>query len=191
MKYLCCLLEEPSAEAALSVLINRLFPEFYNFKILPFNGKQDLERNLARKIQTWNIPNTVFLVMRDQDSGDCINIKSRLFEVIRKTGKESNALIRIACHELESFYLGDLEAVEKGLDIDLKANNLQNKEKFRNPDRLNNPAQILKELTQFKYNKIRSSGNIAEYLKLDGSNKSHSFNCLISGLKRIVETEEM
>lgn len=55
-----------------------------------------------------------FIVMRDQDSGDCYQIKDRLLNLSREAGRP-NALVRIACKELESFYLGDLNAVEQGL----------------------------------------------------------------------------
>lgn len=58
-------------------------------------------------------PDSVFLVMRDQDRADCRDVKARLQDLVRATGKQDKTLIRIACHELESFYLGDLEAVEK------------------------------------------------------------------------------
>lgn len=53
-------------------------------------------------------------MLRDKDSGDCVETKNRLAGICRDAGKP-NALIRIACHELESWYLGDLSAVEQGL----------------------------------------------------------------------------
>ena len=125
--------------------------------------------------------------MRDQDSGDCIEIKKRLLTIVKKTRKSSQTLIRIACHELETFYLGDLEAIEKGLEINIKAQNTQKKKKYRNPDNIMNPSHGLINLTRKKYYKIKGSRNIAPQLKLDGSNRSHSFNCLISGLKTMID----
>jgi hypothetical protein len=59
------------------------------------------------------LPDSFFVVLRDQDSGDCLEIKERLMALCGRAGKE-DALVRIACRELESFYLGDLKAVERG-----------------------------------------------------------------------------
>lgn len=84
-----------------------------------------------------------FIVMRDQDSGDCYQIKDRLLNLSREAGRP-NALVRIACKELESFYLGDLNAVEQGLGLTGLARR-QQVAKFRNPDSLNNAAEELKK----------------------------------------------
>ena len=46
-----------------------------------------------------------------------------------------DTLIRIACHELEAWYLGDLAAVEQGLELK-KLGKLQNQRKYRNPDNI-------------------------------------------------------
>ena len=110
-------LEEPSAKEAINgILPNALNREEINIKYVVFQGKQDLEKQIERKIRCWQTPNAKFIVLRDKDSGDCMAIKGRLYEKCKSAGRE-DALIRIACHELESWYLGDLEAVEKGLGI--------------------------------------------------------------------------
>src|SRR6056297_4222221 len=175
MVTLCCFLEERSAKEALKIILKRLFGTSIYCEIFAFEGKTDLEKNLERKIKFWNRPNTFFLILRDQDSGNCLEIKKKLLTIVIRTRKDSQTLIRIACHELESFYLGDLEAVEKGLEIDIKAQNAQKREKYRNPDKLLNPSHEIISLTKKKYSKIKGSRNIAPHLKLDGSNRSHSF----------------
>lgn len=43
-------------------------------------------------------------------------IKKRLQALCYEAGRE-DVLVRIACHEIESWYLRDLAAVEQGLDI--------------------------------------------------------------------------
>lgn len=55
-------------------------------------------------------PETRFVVLIDQDSNDCIVLKDRLSGLCQEGGRE-NCLVRIVCHELESWFLGDLEAV--------------------------------------------------------------------------------
>jgi hypothetical protein len=55
---------------------------------------------------------------------------------------------------------------------------------------LTNAAQELERLTGKKYQKIQGSRDIAPFLKLDGTNASHSFNVLISGIRNLAERME-
>ena len=186
MKTLVCLVEERSAKAMLERILPKLLPERAAFQVLPFEGKKDLEDQLKRKICQWQKPDSVFLVMRDQDRAECRDVKARLQDLVRATGKQDKTLIRIACHELESFYLGDLEAVEKSrLGMPGLANR-QRRKKYRNPDELANAADELRKLTGQRYQKIAGSRIIAEHLSLDGSNRSASFNALIRGIEKLM-----
>lgn len=176
-------LEEPSAKEMLDAVVPRLLPEGCVHQCIHFSGKQDLERNLVRKLKGWQKPDSVFVVLRDQDAGDCREIKRRLNELCVQAGRGS-VLVRIACHELESFYLGDLAAVEKGLEIVGLASK-QGQAKFRDPDTLANPSEELRRLTNKGYQKLLGSRAISPHLDLD-ANKSRSFNTLLSGLRRLV-----
>ena len=91
--------------------------------------------------------------------------------------------MRIACRELESFYLGDLAAVGQAFD---KANlgKQQKGKKFRNPDLLSNPVQELQKLVS-DYQKLSGSRKIASHMKID-ANKSESFNALIKGIRNLL-----
>ena len=80
--------------------------------------------------------------------------------------------------------MGDLVAVEKGLGV-RGIYRQQNNRKYRSPDILSNASDELKRLSKNQYQKIAGSRLIAPYLKIDGSNKSHSFNILIEGIKKI------
>lgn len=176
-------LEEPSAKEMLQGMLPRILPEKIFIRYVIFQGKQDLEKNLDIKLRAWKLPNCSFIVMRDQDSGDCKEIKEKLANICEKAGKKG-VLIRIACHELESFYLGDLAAVEKGLD--LKGLERKKKQrKFRDPDLLANPSEEMFKLTNNIYDKVSGSRAIAPYLALE-SNTSKSFNTLISGIKNLI-----
>ena len=117
----------------------KILPEDVTARYIVFHGKQDLEKQLVRRLRFWRIPNTQFVVMRDQDSADCKVVKAKLVELCIQAGRP-DALIRVACHELESFYLGDLAAVEAGLQLTGLARR-QLSSKFRDPDHLTNPAQ--------------------------------------------------
>lgn len=185
MRTLAVFLEEPSAAALLKVLLPPLLPSDCELKCITFEGKQDLEGNLERRLRGWLMPNTSFLVMRDRDSEDCRAVKKRLVEVCRRAGRP-HAVVRIACGELESFYLGDLEAVAKAFGCRMPSGNSA---KFRDPDHLNNAADELKRLTGGVYQKISGSRKVAHFLKTDGSNHSRSFNVLLEGVQQLLATD--
>lgn len=184
MKTLVFFLEEPSAKEMLKGVLPNIIPENVHLDFKIFEGKQDLEKNLGKILRAWNKPDCVFLVLRDQDSGDCIKIKNNLFEMCRNS-KKIPAIVRIACRELESFYLGDLNAIETGLGIHGLAKK-QNTEKFRNPDKLSNPSIELEILTKGVYQKISGSRAIAPHLD-SNNNRSHSFSVLIKGIRKLIE----
>lgn len=175
--------EETSAKVLLESLLPRLLPEGVPFRVVPFEGKSDLEAQLSKRIKGWREPDTRFVVLRDQDSGNCHEVKSRL-RTLCLAGGRSDALIRIACHELESWYLGDLVAVERGLEIRGLSRHSE-VAKFRDPDRLNNAAQELRSLTKGEYQKVGGSRRIADHLDLSGANRSTSFRAFCDGVRRI------
>lgn len=183
MKNLVCFLEEPSAKEMLKGVLPRFLPDDIEYTYVVFEGKQDLEKQLVRKLKGWLKPDSVFLVMRDQDSADCMVVKERLSNLCKEAGKQE-ALVRIACHELESFYFGDLNAVAKGLKLPGIVKYYK-KDKYRNPDAIINPSDELEKLTDGIYQHILGSRSIAPYLALD-NNSSRSFNVLLSGIKKLL-----
>ena len=182
MTTLVFLLEEPSARAMLEGILPRLLPPEVIPRFLVFEGKQDLDKRLERRVRGWRAPDTYFVVIRDKDAGDCQIIKQELCDKLANAGRPGS-LVRIACHELESFYLGDLAAVEVGLDC-RGVSKRQEKQRYRTPDTTLNPAEELAKLAD--YQKVAGSRAIAVHLKLDGSNRSHSFNVLVNGLRDFI-----
>ena len=92
-------------------------------------------------------------------------------------------MVRIACKELEAYYLADLSAVEQALEVKgLVAK--QQTEKFRMPDRLGSPSRELKTLTHDRYEKVAGSRKLGQYLRLDNE-RSPSFRNLIGGIRRM------
>ena len=180
MSTLVFLLEEESAKNMLLPVVKELVPEEIPVQYIIFSGKQDLERQLVKKIRFWCDPGSRFIILRDKDSGDCGVIKQRLLALAQESGKADDCLVRIACHELESFFLGDLAAVAQGLHMPAVAN-MQDKQKFRTPDALANAAEELNKLTKGKYSKLAGSRAIGPHLKLDGS---HSFGVLLEAIRR-------
>lgn len=105
MKELVFLLEEYSAKALLESLLPRLLNQEIRFRCVPFEGKQDLEKQLTRRIQAYQNRHARFIVLRDQDSHpDCRAVKTKLLDLCRYSGRAPHCLVRIACRELESFF---------------------------------------------------------------------------------------
>lgn len=182
MTTLVFLLEEPSAKAMLEGILPRLLPAEVTPKFLIFEGKQDLDKRLEQRVRGWLAPDALFVVIRDKDGGDCQIIKQGLRDKLTNAGR-SDSLVRIACHELESFYLGDLAAVEAGLKCQ-GISKLQERSKYRTPDAIANPAEELTRIAD--YQKVAGSRTIAVHLRLDGSNRSRSFNVLVNGLRCLI-----
>jgi len=183
MKELVFFLEEPSAEAMLDGLLPKIVPEGITWRTIVFEGKQDMEKRLVKRLQGHQNPEARFVILRDKDSGDCIIIKNRLREKCLQAGKP-DTLVRIACHELESWYLADLAAVEKGLNLSGLARR-QNQRLFRNPDQTPNPAYELQRIAPV-YQKLSGSRAIAPYLDMD-NNRSRSFSVFVTGIRGLLQ----
>jgi len=182
MTHLVFFLEEPSAKAMLQGFLPAFVPETVELKFVVFEGKQDLEKRLPIRLRAWLRDDAKFVVLRDKDSGDCFKIKQNLVETCVAAGKP-NVLVRIACCELESFYLGDLKAVAQAIGPS-SLSKRQGKSKFRDPDKLANPSQELKKIAP-EYQKISGSRAIGPLLDIN-QNSSRSFNALITGIQRLI-----
>ncbi|NEO93320.1 MAG: DUF4276 family protein [Moorea sp. SIO3G5] len=181
------LLEERSMKNVLDQLLPKIIPDEITYLCIPHQGKQDLCKSIPNKIKAFQYsPDTRFIIVHDQNSHDCKKLKSELLEICQTAGKSNNVMIRIICHELESWFLGNLAAVEKAYNM--KPNSLskqQSKKKYRNPDQLNSAKQELKGLVKEYYPGIHSK-KIAPHLSLT-DNTSHSFQVFIKGIKHILE----
>ena len=151
-------LEEPSAREMLKGLLPRVLPCLVSIRYIVFEGKQDLKKNLIRRLRGWRTPNSIFVVVCDQDAADCLVVKSELIEKCRDAGK-TEAVVRIVCRELESWYFGDLTAVESGLGVSGLVR-YGNASKYRVPDRIHYPAIELRKITRNAYQKLSGSRSI-------------------------------
>ncbi|GHV69237.1 hypothetical protein FACS1894199_17650 [Bacteroidia bacterium] len=110
------LAEEPSMEYFLRGALPTILPDDYaldvNCFIRPHNGKSDLKRSIPKKMRAYpHYPYPVkILIVHDQDSNDCKLLKQELINLCGNTGVPF--IIRIACRELENWYLGDMTAIE-------------------------------------------------------------------------------
>lgn len=179
------LLEEKSAREMLKGLLPRILPQEMEVRYIVFEGKQDLEKQMEHRLRHYQAPSARFIILRDQDAEDCHTVKTRLNQKCFTTGKEY--AIRIACRELESWYLADLEAVTAAFEVgDLTKHYA--KERFRNPDILVRPSDWLKKLVP-KYRKIDGSRRIGE--RLDPKNtRSRSFLHFVRKVREFASLHE-
>lgn len=183
MKELVFMLEEESMKVLLDILLTKILPKDIKFLCIPHQGKQDLEKSIPRKLRAWQSPDTTFVIVRDKDGADCIELKKRLVNLCAEAGR-SDSLVRIACHELESWFLGDLDAVECAFALKNIANQQKNR-KYKDPDKLSNASQELEKLVK-GYRKVSGAKKIAAYMSIN-QNRSHSFNCFVKGIHQLTQ----
>lgn len=190
MNELVFLLEGQSEEEMLRGLLPRMFPGTgIQFRFIPFQGKQDLEKQLVRRLRGYVNPRARFVVIRDQDAHpDCKAVKKSLVDLCVQAGKP-DALVRIACREVETFFLADLNAVELGLEIQGLSKRQQSK-KFRSPDYLGSPSKELATLTHGRYQKVGGSRQIGKHLDI-ANVRSESFMQLVTGIRRLAIFDEI
>lgn len=178
------LLEEASMKAVLDVILPKILPESVAFRTIPHSGKSDLEASIPHKLKAWRQPDTKFVIVRDQDSGDCVQVKAALQKLTEPYSRP--VLIRIACRELEAWYFGDLKAVSQAYGSDISG--LSRKSKYRNPDAIGNPKEELQKLFP-KHQQIDGARRIAVHMDID-HNSSTSFNIFVSGVRRFAALAE-
>lgn len=184
MKEMVFLLEEASARELVAGLYPRVVPEAAGIRprYIVFEGKQDLEKQMERRPRVYLNPEARFLVLRDQDSADCRRVKEALRRRCDAAGRPS-AVVRIACRELEAFYLRDPAAVERAFRMTGLARR-QEEQKFRKPDRLGSPSLELEKLTRNRYQKVSGFRAIAPHLELENA-RSESFRQLVEAMRRL------
>lgn len=153
------LVEEPSAEAALKNLVPKLMGEDISFNIHVFQGKQDLLKNLPKRLRGyrhWLPGDWYIVVLMDKDQEDCAKLKKKLEEIAHNEGfiTRSNTghdgkfqvINRIAIEELEAWFFGDVVALQRAYRRVPKF--LDKSRKFRNPDTIINTWESLEGVLQ-------------------------------------------
>lgn len=181
MNRIVFLLEERSMKVLLDGLLPRLYPDLA-FHCVPHEGKQDLEKSVPRKLRAWREPGVRFVVLRDNDGEDCRGVKGRLAELCVESGR-TDTLIRIACQELEAWYLGDPEALAEAFGNPRLAA-IGSRARFRNPDSVVHPSFEVEKLVP-EFQKVSGARCMASALARE-RNCSRSFQVLFEGLDRIV-----
>lgn len=173
------LLEERSMKEVLDILLPRILPEHVYFKTIAHSGKSDLQESIPRKLKAWRQPDVKFVIVQDQDSGDCVKVKELLQDLAEPSGRE--VLIRIVCRELEAWYFGDLNAVSLAYGQNVRG--LASKSKYRCPDEIGNPKEELRKLFP-RHQQLDGARRIAVHMNIE-ENTSVSFQYFVSGVKKL------
>lgn len=180
MSHIVFLLEEYSMKVLLDGLLPRLFPDL-SFLCIPHEGKQDLEQSIPRKLKAWRDPGACFIVLRDNDGGDCHAVKENLTALCRSGGR-TNTLVRIACQELEAWYLGEPDALADVFQDD-RLRRIGRRARYRNADAVQRPSSEIHKLVP-EFQKVSGARRMAARLSVQG-NTSRSFHVLIEGIQRV------
>jgi hypothetical protein len=130
VEYLEVLVEEPSMESALRVLLPKMIGDL-PFEVVTHQCKSELLARLPQRLQgyarrrqhdAWFRDHCRIAVVVDRDDGSCDELKASLEEMAAAAGLTTRAkarkapwfvLNRIAIEELEAWYFGDWAAVRE------------------------------------------------------------------------------
>ena len=151
-------------------------------KVIPHEGKADLEGSVARKIRGWRAATEPrFIVTRDGTDSARDVIKARLFSLVPAAALPRTR-IRIVVHELESWFLGDPDALARSnLLRNAVAERRARQLARRDLCALSNPAQELDKIVAIP-GKIARARAIAPHMNLD-HNSARSFAPFMSALR--------
>jgi hypothetical protein len=197
------LVEEPSAEEALKHLLPKLLKNRLRYKIINLGSKSKLLKALRPRLAAYadrikKGEDLRIVVLVDRDNDQCQALKKQLETIAAEVGlptktrpdPQGNFLVlnRIVIEELESWFLGDFQALHQAFSSLPK--NIPNSSLFRNPDNGGSWEALhrfLKKHGIYKnsYPKIEAARRIATYLNPD-QNRSQSFQAFKSGIEALL-----
>jgi hypothetical protein len=148
--------------------------------IIAHQGKSDLERSIPRKLRAWRAPGARFLILRDNDRGDCRQRKAHLSELVASAGRAGESKVRIVCQELEAWFLADISAlIAAGYVVAGKSPGFTK----GLPDDVSHPVQVMQKLKP-GYGKISGATAIAPHLDPDNT-RSASFRNTVQAIRAL------
>lgn len=182
---LVILTEEPSMKATLEHLLPKLGIDPAGVTIIAHEGKTALERSIPRKLKAWQAPGARFLILRDNDRGDCRDRKAHLAAMIADAGKGRVTKVRIVCQELEAWFLADVPAL---VAAGYLARGKSPAFSRRDPDAIARPVDEMEQLRP-GYGKIIGANAIAPHLD-PGNRRSASFRNTVQAIRDLTAALE-
>ncbi len=203
MMHIEFLVEEKSAEAFLTEMVPKITEDMISFRIIRFRGKHDLLKKLPPRLkgyQKWLPDDYVIIVLIDRDRDDCRILKNRLERyaddagLITKTmarhGESFQVINRIAVEEIEAWYFGDTNAINKAYPR--IPSSVRHKSHYRNPDSVTGGTWEHLEALFKKFGYYRTGIRKIEVAERISSgmdpehNRSHSFQVFRDALKELI-----
>ncbi len=201
------LVEEPSAEAALLLLVPRIVGPSVTFNVHPYQGKPDLLSKLPgvlRGYRAWLPPDHAIVVLLDNDRDDCRALKARLERMATDAGFATKSTAhaasgfqvvnRLAVEELESWFFGDVAALRAVYPRISKS--LEHQRRYRHPDTIAGGAweALERVLQQADYHrtgapKIQVARDVSSHMRPE-RNRSKSFQVFRQGLLDLIRQEQ-
>jgi len=195
------LLEEPSAEEALGLLLPKILPATSTYELRNFQAKGNLLKQLKIRLRgyaNWNRSDLRVVVLVDRDKDNCRDLKRQLEAaalasgLATKTSAMGGAFVvlnRIAIEELEAWFFGDVDAIVAAYPKVASTLGLQ--AKYRDPDAITGGTwEALERVLQDKgYHlgglaKLKAARDIAQHMD-PSRNRSKSFQVFLGGLSAL------
>ena len=175
------LAEEPSGRIVAEHMVQKLNLGDRTL-CLEHQGKGDLDRSFPRKIGYWRSRRPPrFVVMRDNDGDNCMKLKARLLALVPDRAA-ARVKVRLVVQELESWYLGDLDAVMRaGLLTAVELSRHKRRARYRDPDGVRYAKREFKTKIALG-GQIELARRIGPHLNL-ADNRSRSFHAFVDALR--------
>ena len=198
------LVEDESTAASVNVIMRRLLGSAspHSWHIRPFGGKQRMLRDLGGHFQALQWADAVVVII-DQDRDDCVELKRQIESLAKysllvpSSVKASKRLfrVRIAMHELETWFLGDPVAIQAAYPrvrtVHLKRKRLATA-LDNEPNAWERLERILQRAGYYKsgLQKIAAAEAVSQHLSLSPDvNASHSFRVFLRTLRDAYDLE--
>ncbi|MEH2378757.1 MAG: DUF4276 family protein [Nostoc sp.] len=189
------LVEEYSTEVTLNLIVPKIIGNIHTFKIHNFQNKDRLLKKLPERMQVYSkfIPDDWrIVIVVDQDRENCQELKNKLCKASSIVTREKGNIVlhRIAVEELESWFLGDVQAIR--VEYERIPASLSQKTKFRNPDAITGGTweQLDRILKRYGYEtglqKIDFAEKVSPHMDVE-NNLSRSFQIFRDGLRSIIK----
>ncbi len=205
MPHIELLVEESSAEAALSELMPKILGVRATWNIHPFQGKSDLLSKLPGRLKgyaAWLPQDNFIIVLIDEDRENCRRLKQQLESAAgaaglstrnsNRNGDRIRVINRIAVEELEAWFFGDVPAMTRAYP-GIPAS-LSRKAKYRDPDAIAGGTwealeRVLRRAGYFKGGLAKTEAARSTRHMDPQHNRSKSFRCFRDALLTLSPAE--